>query len=72
MLAGMYDAQMLASSLISTKTFDNAMKNPKTVLSGTRELFSDQEFEEAVRTGTNTPARIKYRVGKMKEMLQAL
>jgi hypothetical protein len=72
MLAGMYDAQMLATSLISAKTFDKAAKDMDVVRDRTRELFADQEFEEAVRTGTNTPARIKYRVSKMKEMLQAL
>jgi hypothetical protein len=72
MLAGMYDAQMLSAALISEKVFAKAANDPDAVLGNTRELFNDQEFEEAVRVGTNTPARIKYRVIKMKGMLQAI
>lgn len=72
MLAGMYDAQMLSVSLISEKAYSKALSSKATVLQRTRDLFKDEEFEEAVRVGTNTPARIKYRVNKMKEMLQAI
>jgi hypothetical protein len=72
MLAGMYDAQMLSVSLISDKVYAKAVAAQDAVLVSTRELFNDKEFEEAVRVGTNTPARIKYRVGKMKGLLQAI
>lgn len=72
MLAGMYDAQMLSVSLISEKAYSKAVSSKASVLQRTRDLFKDEEFEEAVRVGTNTPARIKYRVNKMKEMLQAI
>lgn len=72
MLAGMYDAQMLSVSLISEKAYAKAASSKPAVLQRTRDLFKDEEFEEAVRVGTNTPARIKYRVNKMKEMLQAI
>jgi hypothetical protein len=70
MLAGMYDAQMQAISLVNKSVFEKALTKPAKVLARTRDLFLDSEFEEAVRTGTNTPARIKYRVQKMKDMLE--
>lgn len=72
MLAGMYDAQMLSVSLIPEQTYEKAAVAKETVLKNTRDLFKDLDFEEAVRVGTNTPARIKYRVNKMRGMLQAI
>jgi hypothetical protein len=72
MLAGMYDAQMLSAALVSEKVFKKASTIPEAVLGATRDLFNDQEFEEAVRVGTNTPARIKYRVTKMRVLLQTI
>jgi Protein of unknown function DUF262 len=72
MLAGMYDAQMLSAALISDKAYSKAAALQDVVVANTRKLFKDEEFEEAVRTGTNTPARIKYRVNKMRELLQAI
>ncbi|CCJ08271.1 DUF262 domain-containing protein [Methylocystis sp. SC2] len=68
-LAGMYDAQMLAASCVTTNVYRNAVKKTKQLLAGTKRLFSDTEFDKAVRTGTNTPARIAYRFNKMKELL---
>jgi len=70
-LAGLYDAQMIAASLISSETFKKATGEPPAVLENTRKLFDDLEFDKAVKTGTNTPARIKLRVDKMKAMLEA-
>jgi hypothetical protein len=69
-LAGMYDAQMVAAGSLSQDQFDAAVKQRSEVLSRTRALFSDADFDKAVRTGTNTPARIRYRVEQMKRSLQ--
>lgn len=69
-LAGMYDAQMLAVASLSNAAFDVAEHNKGVIITRTRDLFSDDEFEKSVRSGTNTPARIKYRVRKMKEALE--
>lgn len=69
-LAGMYDAQMLAVASLSNAAFDVAEHNKEVIITRTRDLFSDDEFEKSVRSGTNTPARIKYRVRKMKEALE--
>ncbi len=71
-LAGMYDAQMIAASFISQPNFQKASGDKSAVLLATRQLFTDPDFDKAVKTGTNTPARIKLRVDKMKDMLEAL
>ena len=61
-LAGLYDAQMIACDQITASQFDQLRKNSKRVIGETRKLFADEGFEEAVRLGTNTPSRMKYRV----------
>lgn len=68
-LAGMYDAQMVAAGSLTTPELANAVVNAAQVLNRTRALFSDPEFDKAVRTGTNTPARIRYRVQQMRAAL---
>lgn len=69
-LAGMYDAQMLAVASLTDGAFNMAEVNKAQVVARTRNLFADDEFEKSVRSGTNTPGRIKYRVKKMKEALE--
>lgn len=71
-LAGMYDAQMIAAAKVSPATAELASKNQAKVLEKTRKLFDDQEFDKSVRTGTNTPARIRYRVQEMKKLLESI
>lgn len=72
MLAGMYDAQMIAAYRVSGEVAEKAERHHNEVLSRTRNLFLDPDFDKAVRTGTNTPQRIRYRVNKMKEMLESI
>jgi len=73
MLAGMYDAQMLAVSALSEKQLRRLTGSTADVLESTRQMFNeDPTFEEAVRRGTNTPSRIVYRVEKMRDLLVAL
>lgn len=69
-LAGMYDAQMISSSMLGAASAERAADRSDAVIQRTRELFADPEFDKAVRTGTNTPKRILYRVEKMREVLQ--
>ncbi|MBX5147483.1 hypothetical protein [Rhizobium lentis] len=71
-LAGMYDAQMVAASEVAPAVVRRGQQNPVAVLRGTKALFADDEFDKSVRTGTNTPQRIRYRIQKMREMLEAL
>ena len=61
-LAGLYDAQMIACDQITDRQFDQLGKDSERVILETRRLFADEGFEEAVRLGTNTPSRMKYRV----------
>jgi hypothetical protein len=68
-LAGMYDAQMIAAASITEAEFQNAKNKAAIVVEKTRDLFKDDEFEKAVRSGTNTPTRIVLRVNKVREVL---
>ena len=61
-LAGLYDAQMIACDKIDDRCFKRLCEQKKKVVTKTRELFKDPDFEEAVRLGTNTPSRMIYRV----------
>lgn len=71
-LAGMYDAQMIAVSLLSEDDYQKAVAHRQGAIAGTRALFSEDEFDKSVRTGTNTPARIRYRVRRMRQVLEGL
>lgn len=68
-LAGMYDAEMLSVDRTGEAELEAVAERRETLLSVTRELFADEAFEESVRVGTNTPARIAYRIGRLSEVL---
>jgi hypothetical protein len=72
LLAGMYDAQMISISQIGQQNFNRAASHSGDVLRMTRDLFDDENFDKAVRTGTNTPARISYRIERMTELLKSI
>ena len=61
-LAGLYDAQMIASDQLSEEQFTSLRRKRTRIVSETKRMFSDSTFEEAVRLGTNTPSRMTYRV----------
>lgn len=70
-LAGMYDAQMIACSEITEADYQTTLQRKGQIMTATRHLFAnDKEFEEAVRLGTNTPARIRLRIEKVLEILR--
>ena len=71
-IAGMYDAQMVAVAECTKAIIDRAADNSEEAISRTRELFDDDDFEEAVRVGTNTPSRIQYRINAIREMLHGI
>lgn len=71
-LAGMYDAQMVAVALIPGESVSYLANNSEAVQTATRGLFEDRQFEEAVREGTNTPSRIRYRIDMMRQTLNSL
>lgn len=71
-LAGLYDAQMISAGELNERSFEALRGKTSDVLEDTKRLFEDRAFEEAVRLGTNTPARMKYRVSKTLESLNKL
>lgn len=71
-LAGMFDAQMIAAATVSPAVAARAAAHQSKVLGETRKLFTNLDFDKAVKTGTNTPARIRYRVFEMTKMLEAI
>lgn len=71
-LAGMYDAQMLAVVRVSGAVIERAQQNTNEIIERTRRLFENPEFDKSVRTGTNTPQRIRYRVDQMQGLLEGI
>jgi hypothetical protein len=71
-LAGLYDAQMIASDSLSDNEFALLSDEPQRVIAATRELFRNSQFENAVRQATNTPARVRLRVDEMTNCLKQL
>ncbi len=71
MLAGMYDAQMVAVSLVDDKRISSLAARSAEVIQETRDLFTDKAFNEAVRLSTNTPSRVAYRIGKVLQLVQS-
>jgi len=69
-LAGMYDAQMVAVSLLGKSGRARAVRDKSSILSATRERFlNDADFERSVRQATNTPSRIVYRIQIVQSIL---
>lgn len=71
-LAGLFDAEMIAASKLTNNQVSILSAKQNQVIDATRTLFYDSEFEEAVRLGTNTPSRIKYRINKVYDTLLSL
>jgi hypothetical protein len=70
-LAGLFDAQMIAIAELGPAKQPELIRASTKVRDHTDRLFDDKEFEEAVRQGTNTPARLRYRVKRLTAALQA-
>jgi hypothetical protein len=71
-LAGLYDAEMIASSLLSEAQIEVAAGKTEELVAATKALFEEPAFEEAVRLGTNTPSRIRLRIEKVRDMLLSM
>lgn len=72
MLAGMFDAQMVAISLADDKRISSLTSRSDEVLKKTRKLFDDPAFDNAVRVSTNTASRVLYRVEKVWDMVSSV
>ena len=69
LLAGLYDAQMQACFAASEEKIQNFIKTPNSGDALIREAFDIPEFEDAVRVGTNTPTKLRYRINKLLELI---
>ena len=70
MIAGMYDAQMIALGGFSDPQLEEIVSKKHHVVTKTIDLVQgDETFDEAIRTATNTPSRIRFRVQRMGELL---
>lgn len=69
LLAGMFDAQMVAINELSDSVIAEAIKNAPKIVHATRNAFEDQRFDSSVRVATNNASNIVYRVEKMIDIL---
>lgn len=69
-LASIYDAQMIAVDSLSPATIAKLKSKKSAILAATKKLFSDKRFEEAVRSSTNTPSRVRYRIEAIINLLK--
>lgn len=73
LISPLYDAQMIAVSMLPNIAINFLRGHKRLVLSGTKKLFlDDAEFARSVSQGTNTPSAVRTRVQKMHEMLTAI
>jgi hypothetical protein len=73
LISPLYDAQMIAVSMLPKSATTKLVNHKKLVVTGTKKLFlEDAEFAKAVSQGTNTPSAVRTRVQKMHEMLKAI
>ena len=64
-LAGLYDAQMVALSMMRSSMHEVLIRRRDMVVHRADSLFENERFDEAVRLGTNTPARLRERITEM-------
>ena len=72
MLGGMFDAQMIAVDAFDESDQVVLAARSRRVLTATQNLFADPGFDTAVRTSTNTPSRLVYRVQQMTTALSGV
>jgi len=68
-LSGMYDAQMVAVSQLSSDQRHAAIARREQIVKETRDLFKNSVFEQSVRIATNTPSSVRYRIAAMVKVL---
>lgn len=78
-IAGIFDAQMVAVHSLEDEKLLKLAEKSEDIQSATYSLFTGSatfgqegtQFEDAVRTGTNTPSKVKFRITKMSEFLDS-
>mgnify|MGYP001339496291 CR=1 FL=1 len=70
LIGGVYDAEMVACSLVGDSILTNAAVRSASVVERLAQAFKrDKEFDASVRIGTNTPSRVRYRIRRTREIL---
>jgi Protein of unknown function DUF262. len=70
LISPLYDAEMVAVSMLKNKEIDILKNRSKDVIKQTRSLFEDNvEFVKSVTQATNNPANIKRRISEMHSLL---
>jgi hypothetical protein len=72
LLAGMYDAEMIAVSLLDSAQLQRVIDHAEDAIRLTADLFREPEFDRAVRQGTNTPSFVRYRVDAVYGLLLSI
>lgn len=72
LIGGVYDAQMVSVDTLPDDLLSAVVHRRSEAEAGMMELFALPEFDSAVRLSTNTPARVRYRVDAVLQMLRAL
>lgn len=72
LIGGLFDAQMIAIDQLADSVLDRSIADPTALEAATRSLFSDPEFDAAVRLGTNTSSRVTYRVKAVMSALMSI
>jgi hypothetical protein len=65
-LASLFDAQMFGCYKLKP---ERLLANRDAIITGLKALFEDDRFQQAITTGTNTPALFQYRVAKVRDLL---
>ncbi|NKZ15225.1 DUF262 domain-containing protein [Mycolicibacterium septicum DSM 44393] len=68
-LSALFDAQMIAVDSFPGKQLEAIIGRRDKFIVQYMKLFSDARFDEAIRTGTNNPAKVRYRIEKTIECL---
>lgn len=71
-LSALYDAQMVAAAELTASEFNALASKSNMIVRKTKALFSDPVFENAIRLSTNTPSRVRERIGKMLALLRSI
>lgn len=72
-LAGMFDAQMVAVSLVKNSRMSELIRNKSAISTKTRALFTAHpKFEDWVRAGTNTKSSVAGRIKAVYDMLMSV
>ncbi len=70
MISPLYDAQMVAVSLLSDTQLTKAKDKSTDIVTATRALFrADENFVKSVTSATNNAFNVKYRIEAMRKMI---